>query len=181
MGSLRTFFFGPPKDVHDAQRSTQSRSSRCSRGSASARTGSPRRRTAPTRRSGRSCGGATTRPRGRSRARDGAHRLHHLLRLHAHHRALPVGRRRLRRRDQAPRPALRRRERQRAPRRLRAHHHRLDRVGRRRDLQPDPAQLVRADRGLDAARAHRVRAARGRHAPSRRPGRGSTRCSARRS
>ena len=48
--------------------------------------------------------GEHTLPRRRPRARHRAHRLHHLLRLQPDHRALPVRRRRLRRRDAAARP-----------------------------------------------------------------------------
>ena len=75
---------------------TSSRWSRCSPGSGSAPTASRRARTAPTRPSaqlGEHTGLAVF-----LGARDGADRLHHQLRLQPHHRAVPVGRRRLRRR-----------------------------------------------------------------------------------
>ena len=89
--------------------------------------------------------GATPLPRRRPGARDGLHRLHHLLRVLADHRALPVRRRRVRGGLAAPRPALRGRLRVGAAGRLRAHHLGLDRRWRRRGLQLLAAALARAE------------------------------------
>ena len=71
----------------------------------------------------------------------GLDRLHHLLRLLAHHRVLPVRRRRLHRRHPHPGREGRRHLRQRPARRLHADDHRLHRRLRRRHLQLLPGLL----------------------------------------
>jgi hypothetical protein len=93
--------------------------------------------------------------RGLSGAGDGAHRLHHLLRVHADHRALSVRRRRIRGGDQAPRPQVRRGERLGAAGGLHLDHHHVDRRRRRRHFLSHSARMVRPGRHAHRAGRHR--------------------------